>query len=160
MKTNFQLADDLQKLNVPLVGVFNKDRFPKVPRRNGGYVINMQDDVDSQGNDLSGTHWVALYTEGSKAAYFDSFAFPPPRQVQDYLHSYQPYVINDKQIQSVKSGVCGSYVIFFLWFMSRNRQLPFNQRYRFFIDLFSDDPSKNRILLKKHLDKLKINIYD
>jgi hypothetical protein len=160
MKTNFDIADDLHKLRIPLVGVYNKDKFPQVSRRSGAYVINLQDDYDSSGNNLPGTHWTAMYIEGKKAAYFDSFSFPPPRQIQDFLRPFRPYVVNDKHIQNVMSGVCGSYVVFFLYFMSRYRTLPFDQRYRTFVDLFSDDPLKNRSILEKHLNKLKINLYE
>lgn len=160
MKTNIDLGEDLHKIGVPLVGISSKDHFPSVPRRNGGYVINLDDDRDSRGNVKSGTHWVGLYVENKRAAYFDSFSFPPPRQVHEFLKPFRPYIINDLLIQNVLSGVCGSYVVFFLWWMNRHRELPFDQRYRAFVGLFSDDPKKNRSILEKHLDKLKIRLYE
>lgn len=159
MKTNFDLEEELHKLKVPLVGIYTKDKFPKVPRRNGAYIINLDDDYDSQGNNKSGTHWTGLYIEGKKAGYFDSFSFPPPRQVQDFLKPFRPYLVNDKHIQSETSGVCGTYVIFFLWWMNRHKELPFNDRMKIFVDLFSDNPSKNRNILHKHVKPLKIDLY-
>jgi hypothetical protein len=160
MKTNYDLEDDLHKLRVPLVGIYTKDKFPKVPRRNGAYVINLQDDYDSNGVNLMGTHWTCMYVEGKKAGYFDAFGFPPPRQVQDFLKPFRPYLINDKEIQNKTSGVCGSYCVFFCWWMNKHKELPFNERMKIFVDLFSDDVKKNRGILQKRLTPLKIDLYE
>lgn len=159
MKTNYDIADELYKLHVPLVGIYTKDKFPHVPRKNGAYVINLEDDVDSNGKELNGTHWVALYIENKNAGYFDPFSFPPPRQVQDFLKPFRPYLVNDKHIQSEQSSICGTYVVFFLWWMNKHRELPFNDRMKIFVDLFSDNPKKNRKILEKHVKPLKIDLY-
>lgn len=159
MKTNFDLADELHKLHVPLVGIFTKDKFPKVPRRNGGYIINLQDDYDSNGYNLGGTHWTAMFIENNNAGYFDPFGFVPPRQVQDFLKPFRPYLVNDKHIQNEATSVCGTYCIFFLWWMNKHKELPFNDRMKIFVDLFSDNVVKNRGILEKHIKPLKIDLY-
>ena len=47
--TNFYILDVCKKYNIPLNGVFSKDELPlKKNRKQGGYVINLQDD---DGND-------------------------------------------------------------------------------------------------------------
>lgn len=160
MKTNIDISEDLHKLHVPLVGIYNKDKFPNVPRRNGAYVINLDDDTDSMGNDKSGTHWVGMFIEGKHAGYYDSFGFSPPRQVQDFLKPYRPYIINDKHIQNEASGVCGTYVIYFLWWMTNQTKLQFNQRFKAFVELFSDDTKKNRQILSDKIRPLKLDLYE
>jgi len=146
MMTNIELEEETRKYGIPLVGIFNKDTLPKSPQ-NGGYIINLQDDYGSDGQDLSGTHWTAFYIEGKKVAYMDSFAFPPPIQVQNFLKPFIPYDYNDKQIQNVSSGHCGMYVISFLKFMTKNKQLPFNQRFQRFLSIYSNNVLKNKTIL-------------
>jgi hypothetical protein len=153
MLTNYDLLRIAKKLGIPLVDILNKDVLPSSPVE-GGYIFNLQDDKDDQGNDNFGTHWVALYIEGNKAAYFDSFGFPPPVQVHHFIKKFRPYAVSEKHIQNVRSGVCGWFVIYFLWFMVNHKHIPFNQRFQKFIGLWSDDPTKNKTLLEKYMKPL------
>ncbi|NBP02415.1 MAG: hypothetical protein EBU90_20320 [Proteobacteria bacterium] len=150
--TNFDLEKRCRKLHIPLVGIFSKDELPIRPRE-GGYIINLQNSVDENGNNLPGTHWTAFYVEGNKACYFDSFGFPSPLAIREFLKPYSPVPYSDKVIQNINSGVCGSYCLYFLYFMSRhNRDLI--DRFDRFLRQFSNDPTKNRELLMKYLDPL------
>jgi hypothetical protein len=149
MITNFQLEDLASKHKIPLVGVFNKDTLPNF-HRDGGWIINLQDSVDKDGKGLPGTHWTAFYCEGKHAAYFDSFGFPPPVQVQQFLEKKYNVVWSRKQIQNIVSEVCGWYCLFFIWFMGRNK-LQFNKRFSKFLSLFSTDVEKNLTVLKRLL---------
>lgn len=152
MMTNWDLMRDASRLNVPLVGIYNKDTIPSNNLKNGFYIINLQDDFDSNGNDLGGTHWTAFQIEGNQAAYFDSFGFRPPVQVQNFLKPFAPYGYSRKLIQNVNSGVCGKYVLAFMKFMNSNRQIrSLKQRLMAFVNLFSPNVLKNRDILLKYV---------
>ena len=150
--TNWDLMRDASRLHLPLVGIYNKDTIPSNNLKNGFYIINLQDDFDANGNDLSGTHWTAFQVEGNQAAYFDSFGFRPPIQVQNFLKPFAPYAYSTKLIQNVNSGVCGKYVLAFMKFMNSNRQIrSLKQRLMSFVNLFSKNVLKNREILLKYL---------
>jgi hypothetical protein len=159
MLTNFDLQDKLSKLSIPIVGIFNKDEFTSMTPRQGYYIVNLDDDVDSQGMQKEGTHWTAFVIEGNKACYMDSFGFDAPRQVDTFLQKYKPYAVSTKHIQNIETIICGSYVLYFIWFIHNNRGTPLIKRFDKFLSQSSHDPKKNRELLQKHLAKLKIDIY-
>lgn len=152
MLTNWDLENEAHRYNLPLRGVYNKDQLPSTPQH-GFYIVNLQDDYDSNGNDLPGSHWTVFYVEGRQAVYFDSFGFAPPLQVQNLLKPFQPYPYNRQVVQSVRSTVCGKYVLFFMIYMHRNRQRIKNVSRRFtdFMRLWDKDTSKNRDKLLKYL---------
>ena len=50
-------------------GVFPIDLLPS--RQKGSYVINLDE------HDQPGSHWVAVYDDGDKVEYFDSFGVRP-----------------------------------------------------------------------------------
>lgn len=150
--TNWDLMREASHLHLPLVGIFNKDKLPSNQLQNGFYIINLQDDYDSKGNDLSGTHWTVFMIEGKQASYFDSFGFRPPIQVQNFLKPFIPYSYNTKEIQNVNSGVCGKYVLSFMKFMNQNRQIKSLQRRLLaFIRMFSKNVLKNRSILLQYV---------
>jgi hypothetical protein len=160
MLTNFDIIDACEKYRIPLVGVFNKNRIPP-DIICGGYVINMQNDIDEHGKLLDGTHWVAFYIDKNhgkpQACYFDSFGFAPPIDVQNFLSCFSPYPYNCRVIQNINSGICGYYCIYFLWFMSTHRKKEPNldKRFDMFLNHFDHRPEKNLRILKKDLDKIK-----
>lgn len=153
MNTNFDLLNIAKKLHIPLNDILNKDVLP-ISIKQGGYIFNLQDDKDEFGNDNFGSHWVSVYIEKNKAAYFDSFGFPPPVQIHHFIKKFRPYAYNEKQIQNTRSGGCGWYVIYFLWFMTNHKNIPFNKRFEKFINLWDDDPKKNLTLLQKFMKPL------
>lgn len=157
MLTNFDLVDMCREHNVPLNGIVSKDKLPpKNHTRDGGYIINLQDDKDQFGNDLDGTHWTAFYIEKGKAVYFDSFGFIMPLQVQEFLSDYKPVPYNVKTIQSVRSGVCGWYCFYFLYYMSHSKKnKSLIDRFVNFLDIWSDKPSDNREILEEKLKPIK-----
>lgn len=147
--TNFELMKEAQKYGLPLVGVFNKDEMPRIVQR-GFYVINLQDSKDEFGNDLGGTHWTVIYIEGKEACYFDSFGFPPPLEIQNFLKPFVPYPFNRQQIQNERGGYCGVYVLYFMYYMTINRPTIPNLRKRFnsFLRLWSCRVEDNLTRLK------------
>lgn len=156
MRTNFDLENEAYKHRLPLIGVFTKDQIPRV-LRNGFYIINLQDDFDSAGNDLMGSHWTVFYIEGKEAVYFDSFGMAPPIEVQNFLKPFLPYPYNTQIIQSMRSTVCGDYVMFFMRYMYMNQKQVKNvkQRFKNFLQLWDSDDSKNRDKLINYLSKIK-----
>jgi len=151
--TNFDIIDICRKLHVPLVGVFSKDKLP-YHRKDGAYVVNMQDDLDINGSLNQGSHWVCFYIWKKQACYFDSFGIIAPRQIQEFLKPYRPYPYNIQQIQDIKTTSCGWYCIFFLyWFHHQNKISSFSKRLELFNQLFDKDVSKNKSILEKLLKK-------
>lgn len=148
--TNYDLDAIARKLHIPLNDILCKDQLHG-HARNGGYIFNMEDDVDSNGQIKDGTHWICCYIEGKHAGYFDSFGFQPPIEIQRFLKRFTPYPWSEQHIQNIRSEECGWYCIYFIWFMYTHRHIPFMKRYHLFLDLWDDDPSKNEKLLKKYL---------
>ena len=58
--TNFQLLDLAKRMNVPLEEPYFKDECPLKLKTNVGYILNLEDEYDEDGEPNSGTHWVAL----------------------------------------------------------------------------------------------------
>jgi hypothetical protein len=56
MLTDTQLEQLSRKMNFPLVGVFFKDELPKKMQYNKGYIINLDDSIDENGEENDGTH--------------------------------------------------------------------------------------------------------
>ena len=160
--TNYDLIDAGIKYDVPIVSVYSKNRLPKpTDMKEGGYIVNLENDVDEFGNSLNGTHWVGFYIEKNKrgkpdVVYFDSFGSGPPIDVQNFLRPLAPYAYNNEVIQNINSSVCGYYVLHFLWFMSRNKKIGnLDKRFKVFLNLFKDDPEKNLSLLKRYMKEIK-----
>ena len=162
MLTNYDLLDAGIKYNIPIVSISNKNKLPSSSDiREGGYIVNLENDVDEFGNQLNGTHWVGFYIEKNKHGkphdvYYDSFGMPPPIAVQNFLRPLSPYKYNDDDIQNINSSVCGYYVLHFIWFMSRHKNIPdLDKRFNLFLKLFSKDPEKNLGFLKKYMKEIK-----
>lgn len=137
MLTNFDLADSAEELHIPLRDIYFKDRLPLKPEP-GAYIINLQD----SGRGF-GTHWVAVAIKGNRAYYFDSFGFDMPTDVIHFLRDYRPVEWSAVQIQDEDTGVCGSFVLAWLWwlFVKRGTTKGFQR-------LFSKDPDDNRRILR------------
>lgn len=153
LTTNFFLEEQARRLSLKLVGIYNKDTLPYIPS-SGFYIVNLQDDFIN-GVDVGGTHWVGMYIENRQACYFDPFGFQPPIEVQYFLKDFVPYSYSDKQIQNISSGVCGYYVLYWMYFMQNNGHiLSLKKRMERFLCLWSSDVKKNRMILEKHLERL------
>jgi len=62
-----------------------------------------------------GDHWIVLYFDKeARAEYFDSFGEKPIKPFDKYLTKHAASVVwNDKKLQSIMSGVCGHYCVFY-----------------------------------------------
>lgn len=150
MDSDAELKNIARRLHIPLVWIGNKDLLPDDNTEAGGYIVNLQDDMDADGNDLPGTHWTAFLIDSGECAYSDSFGFPPPAQVQKFLQPYRPYSYTSTQIQNTQTGHCGKYCLFFLHYML-NSDIPMEDRLNTYISLWSQDTKKNLHLLDSYM---------
>ena len=159
--TNFQIIDICKRYNIPLNGVYNKDCLPlKRNRQPGSYVINLQDDEDSSGNNLGGSHWVIFYIEKDNCVYFDCYGIIFPRQVREFSQGLH-LIHSPKLIQSETSALCGSFCILFLFFMSRQKHIKkLENRMKAFNSMFYDDTKKNDQRLKEILTQCNLKFLD
>lgn len=126
MLTNDQVEELAERMNVPLVFCGFKSDLPKKIQSNKGYIINLDNEYDTEGKRNGGTHWtcfyVAEYPNGKvESIYFDSYGAPPPEIVKIRLRrsfgiTYVPYT--KKNIQSLMNSACGWFCLAFLHFVS------------------------------------------
>ena len=148
--SDYELQQDAKSLHLHIVGVYSKDKLPHSVQQ-GCYFINLSDERDVSGSINGGTHWCAIHVENDQSCWFDPFGLPPVSNVQLFLYDYQPILYSEKQIQSPKSGWCGLYCLFFLWYMDRYQELSLEDRIFRFDRLWSDSPEKNLDKLKHYL---------
>lgn len=142
MLTNTDIEQLCPRLEIDLAGIYFKDELPRQIVSNRLYVLNLQNEVDEEGNLNAGTHWTGFMLKGGIPFYFDSFGFPAPQQLVDRLNG-QKIAYNCRQIQSIEySSACGWYVLAWAHFMS-SMNPRFNAdmfvRYNDFVSLFDPD---------------------
>ena len=160
--TDSQIKDLAKKMSIPLGGVFFKDELPKL-EFNKFYMINLEDSVDEDGNENTGTHWTCLqimkYPKGQiEKIYFDPYGAPPPEDVKKAVEEASgstglPYT--DKDIQSLMNNACGWYCLAFGHFInsSQYRSGMMLLDASTFLEMFDDlnksvDFKKNEYILK------------
>jgi len=84
-----------------------RNALPKKPKENECAILNL-DDVTG-----NGTHWVAWYKKCKDKYYFDSFDFPPPTELINYLKS--PIYYPTKQVQLRDQVFCGRLCLYVLY---------------------------------------------
>lgn len=160
MITDIDLFKIAKKKKIPVNDIFMKD-CPSNKIKHGGYLINLQDSHDAEGNQNSGTHWVGLYIPSlprQDIIYFDSFGFAVPQSVINWIrikggiYKYSRIVSNDVQIQDVDTGFCGIYSLFFIDFMNKNKRMKSIEALDKFVRLWSNDTKNNLNLLKQYCD--------
>ena len=77
MLTDTQLEELSRKMNFPLVGVFFKDELPKKIEYNKGYMINLDDSIDENGDENEGTHWTCLQVNKYPTGQIEPIFFDP-----------------------------------------------------------------------------------
>ena len=103
-----------KKCGKNFLGVFAKDHLPAAlpPFRPLLLVVNTDPDYKT------GEHWIAIYI-GARGCgeYFDSYGKEPPSLFSSFLNKHcSEWIINSTRIQSVVSGSCGQYCIFYCLF--------------------------------------------
>lgn len=157
MITDKDLIEIAKQKKIPVNAIFMKDQPPNKIKQ-GGYIINLQDTHDAEGNMNGGTHWVAIFFPNllrKDIIYFDSFGFPIPQSLINWirmkggLYKNSRIVSNDFQIQDVDSGGCGIYSLFFIEFMNKNKKLNSIEALQKFVNLWSNNTKDNLNLLKE-----------
>ena len=164
MLSNFDIEKLCHKLDLPLVGVFQKDQLQFAPKDVGSYYINQQSSKDGDG-----THWVLakIYsdedrdnvlssnTPAVKALYFDPFGLDMSLEVAEFLDEFKPVPFSNKQIQSVASSQCGWYCIACDYTLEHKQYRDtYLEDYELFLEHFEEEPKKNLTLLKGFFKKL------
>jgi hypothetical protein len=140
--SNFEIERIISNLGLQNVfnGCVSKDNLNILKR--GFYIINLQSSEDG-----NGTHWCCLYVVNPVySIWFDSFGFPPPKEIESKLNLYD---FNKQGIQNINSSACGYYCIAFMKFVQgkTNPLLAFNT----FIKLFNKNTKYNDEILKQIL---------
>ena len=101
-------------VNEIFLGVFPRDKLPTSVSVSSCLIAN----TDTLGS--PGKHWVAMYKEGNRFEFFDSYgrkAFP------NNFISTNVYEYNSKVLQNPLSAVCGEYCLYYLYYRSRGESL-------------------------------------
>lgn len=167
MLSNFDIERICKKIDLPLVGVFSKDKLPK-ERSVGSYYINMENSDDGDG-----THWVLakIYNDADRdenvrrvqrkkdnigALYFDPFGVDMPKEVEEFLKPFKPIPYNNRQIQSINTTECGWYCIFCDYTLEHKQYGDsYIEDYERFLGMWSDDTRDNLRLLKSYMKPIK-----
>jgi hypothetical protein len=111
MLSDSQIKKLSKKMDFPLAGVFFKDELPRKLEYNKGYVINLEDGTDEEGNQNEGTHWTALqvnkYPNGIiEPIFFDPYGVAPSENIKKFVLNNcgkkLPYT--EKDIQSIMNN--------------------------------------------------------
>ena len=133
--TNFEIQEYYQ--NEPRFnGVFSRDNLPNNIKKNGAYVINLDEHHD-----------VALYVNNKIVKYFDSFGVEHiPKEIKKFI-ARKKIISNIYRIQAYDSIMCGYFCIGFINFMFNGKSL------KDYTDLFSpNDFKENDDIILKYFD--------
>lgn len=149
--TDDQLERYCKALQLPLVGIFLRDSNIVAPRRGENfYVFNLD---KSTGN---GTHWTAAYCRGGQVTYFDSFGFPPPNEITEFLKrvcTHGRVGWNSWVLQPIKSTSCGLWVLAWGAFLS-GKPGDIHDLSNSFVCQFNSDFASNDRLMENFLRNL------
>ena len=152
--SNFDIFDICNELNINLIDCVAKDKLVFLPKRNGGYIINLDN------SNRRGTHWVALYLDNNICCYFDSYGSIYPNEVRDFVGN-KVIIYNTNVIQDLKDNFgCGWYCIAFIHYLQQNNNKNKNlyDELNGFIRQFNLNNSKKSILkLKDYYKHIKYN---
>ena len=145
MLTNYQIIDLAQRMRIPLEGVFFKSQLQDMKLQfNKSYIINLEDEYDSDGQENMGSHYTTFqynkYPDGEhKVIYFDSFGANAPKEVLEFC-KVKAIPHNTKDIQSLMNEACGWFCLGFLHFINawegRSKDLYYDCEW--FSSLFHD----------------------
>ena len=107
--SNFQIIEQCQKFKIKhFKGVFMRNELNEKASKNECFILNL----DHSSN--TGTHWTCVFIKAGMCYYFDSFGFPPPKEVAEYLNKYDKRYYNSFEIQKINQVICGHFCIYVL----------------------------------------------
>jgi hypothetical protein len=146
---NYELDDFMKHFKIKdYHGTYVKDDLPEL--NHGFYIVNLNGQ----------SHWCALYKHvddnGESSYYwFDSFGFPPPKEVERSVYKDQrrktEITWSAKQLQDIDHTSCGFFVVAWIRFMNRkfsDKEKLYNQFLRKF-----GEPSENDVVVKKLINQ-------
>jgi hypothetical protein len=153
--SNFDLMDLAQRMDIPLVGVYSKDKLPK-QKIKGLFIVNIGD------FHTGGSHWCCFSTVPRSVYYYDSYGAVPPIEVDYYIKAttgLKRYTINKIQTQSLGATYCGWFCIACLYCMMHTKGsvgISVSKRLDAFNDwLNSDDLDDNYYKLLNFFKQVK-----
>jgi hypothetical protein len=160
MLTDFQILEIAKRMDIPLERCcFKSELTEEKLVYNKGYILNMEDEFNSEGERNDGTHWTAFYVKKTpngtiQPIYFDSYGVDCPEIVKTYIGlAHVPYTTKD--IQSLLGEVCGYFCLAFLYWITSyyDKTGDLYTDVDSFQDLFDDlniekDFKKNEFVLK------------
>lgn len=152
MLSNIQVKDLAKRMGIRLEGVYFKSQLKEMKlKHNVGYIINLEDQYDEDGNPNDGSHYTCfLYNKYPKKdcrdeyAYFDSYGVAPPDEVLEFCGVKEmPYNLID--VQSLMNNACGWFCLAFLYYINvfPQRTMNFYRDCSHFTSLFNDLNSTN-----------------
>ena len=161
MLTDVQLRSMATAMRVPLEAVCFKDQLPVPLKYNRSYIVNMNSELTADGDENSGSHWVAFQIEKHEGEvrpmYVDSFGVGPPTEVSDAVFAFcgKKLPWSSKDTQSMAADSCGYYSLAWLHFVnaSQYRRGHIYTDTEGFLDMFVDlnvdhDFKRNEFILK------------
>lgn len=128
-------------------GCFPCNKLPNLESRVFGVCINLSPSGDP------GTHWIGVFVKANTAYYFDSSGAPPfVSEIKEWLKKFDRVIYNDVQHQQFNSKVCGGFVCYFIYEMSRS--VPFYGIVNHFLKIKNDDEFIVRFMRSKFDYKL------
>ena len=85
-----------------------RNTLPKKIRKREAGVVNLDT------SDGIGTHWVCYVKNGDEVKYYDSFASPPPLELEHYFGQNSVILYNFEQEQKIDEVTCGHLCLKFL----------------------------------------------
>ena len=158
MLTNSQIEDLAQRMNIPLAFVGFKDQLKEERLQyNSSYIINLDDEFDSEGKRNEGSHWTCFQINKSndkiQGIYFDSYGVKYPEIVKEFVGKDIPYTT--KNPQDAMGNACGFFCLAFLHYINtyENRVRDLYADTEDFLELFVDlntsvDWKQNEYVLK------------
>jgi len=120
MNTNQIFRLLAKKCKGTFFGVFARNKLPKTLPGGRNVILVINTDPSHK----KGSHWICIFIgKDKKGEYFDSFGLPasihPP--FEKYMNSKcTEWIMNNKQLQSVVSDVCGCYVVMYAYYKHLN----------------------------------------
>ena len=115
--SNIDLLNLANRMNLPLVGVYSKNRLPQ-RKMKGLFIVNIGD------YETGGSHWTCFSTVPKNVFYYDSFGSVPPIEVDQYIKAVtgkKRYTINRIQSQALNATYCGWFCIACLYCMMHTK---------------------------------------